>query len=87
MLHQQDDLTEAYETGARALAIREKVLGPKHPDTAAGINNLAILLDAEGDLDGSHPLKERALAIREKVLGPDHPEVAQALNNLAQIPQ
>jgi Tetratricopeptide repeat len=27
----------------RALAIREKVLGPEHPDTAASLNNFALL--------------------------------------------
>ncbi|MBV8441450.1 MAG: tetratricopeptide repeat protein, partial [Hyphomicrobiales bacterium] len=32
----------------RALAIREKTLGPEHPDTAANLNNLACLLQAQG---------------------------------------
>jgi hypothetical protein len=52
------------------LAIREKVLGPEHPDTAIGLNNLAALLREEGDLAGARPLFERALAIIEKALGP-----------------
>ena len=34
----------------RALAIREKVLGPEHPDTARSLNNLAILLPGPGRL-------------------------------------
>ena len=67
----------------RALVIREKVLGPEHPDTAAGLNNLATLLQAQGDLAGARPLYERALAICEKALGPEHPETATNLNNLA----
>ncbi len=33
-----DDIADTYE---RALAIRERVLGPDHPDTAQGLNNLA----------------------------------------------
>ncbi len=37
----------------RALAIREKVLGPEHPDIAASLNNLASLLGAQGDLAGA----------------------------------
>jgi Tetratricopeptide repeat len=34
----------------RALAIREKVLGPEHPDTATSLNNLALLLKNHGEL-------------------------------------
>jgi hypothetical protein len=58
----------------RALAIREKVLGPDHPDTAQSINNLALVLYAKGDYAGAEPLLRRALAIREKALGPNHPD-------------
>jgi tetratricopeptide (TPR) repeat protein len=71
----------------RALAIREKALGPEHPDTATSLNNLALLLLAQGDLAAARPLYERALAIREKVLGPDHPYTATGLNNLAGLLQ
>ena len=45
----------------RALAIREKVLGPEHPDTATSLNNLALLLQAQGDFAGARPLFERVL--------------------------
>jgi len=34
----------------RALAIREKALGPEHPETAESLNNLASLLKDQGDL-------------------------------------
>jgi tetratricopeptide (TPR) repeat protein len=67
----------------RALAIREKVLGPEHPDTATSLNNLAVLLKGQGELTQAKPLFERALAIRENVLGPEHPDTALSLNNLA----
>jgi hypothetical protein len=39
----------------RALAIREKVLGPEHPDTAMALNNLAFLLHDQGDLSAARP--------------------------------
>jgi tetratricopeptide (TPR) repeat protein len=71
----------------RALAIREQVLGPGHPDTAASLNDLALLLEVQGDLAGAQPLCERALAIREQALGPEHPETAHSLNNLAMLLQ
>jgi len=66
----------------RALAISEKVLGPKHPDTTASLNNLGLLLKDMGDLAEARLYYERALAIDEKVLGPDHPATATDLNNL-----
>jgi tetratricopeptide (TPR) repeat protein len=69
----------------RALAIREKVFGSVHPDTATSLNTLARLLREQGDLAGARPLMERALAIREKVLGPEHPDTATSLNTLARL--
>jgi tetratricopeptide (TPR) repeat protein len=66
----------------RALAIREKVLGPGHPHTAWSLINLAALLRRQGDLAGARPLYERALPIFEKVLGPEHPDTANSLSGL-----
>ena len=68
-----------------ALAIREKALGPEHPDTALSLNNVARLLRDQGDFAGARPLYERALAIREKALGPKHPDTANSLANLANL--
>jgi tetratricopeptide (TPR) repeat protein/transcriptional regulator with XRE-family HTH domain len=78
---------EARPLFERALAIRKKVLGPEHPSTAASLNNLALLLRAQGDLAAARPLLERALAIHENSLGPDHPLTATNLNNLALLLQ
>jgi tetratricopeptide (TPR) repeat protein len=66
----------------RALAIREKTLGPDHPDTAISLNNLGGLLQDMGDLAAARPYLERALDITEKALGPDHPDTVRSLNNL-----
>ncbi|HEY6252399.1 MAG TPA: tetratricopeptide repeat protein [Candidatus Angelobacter sp.] len=76
--------TEAESLYRRALAIREKVLGPEHPDTALSLNNLATLYDDQGKYEEAAPLHRRSLAIREKVLGPEHPHTALSLNNLAE---
>ena len=67
----------------RALEIREKALGPTHPETAACMNNLAGLHRLMGADAQALPLFERALTIREQVLGPDHPDTAASMNNLA----
>ena len=79
----QSDFAGARPLFERALAIREKALGPEHPHTAMSLNNLALLLRDQGDFAGARPLFERALAIREKALGPEHPDTATSLNNLA----
>jgi tetratricopeptide (TPR) repeat protein len=68
-----------------ALSIREKTLGPEHPDTAESLNDLGLLLHLQDDLEQARPLSERALAIREKVLGSEHPDTARSLNNLAHV--
>ena len=66
-----------------ALAIREKSLGPEHPDTATSLNHLAGLLTGRGNLAEARPLCERALAIQEKALGSEHPDTATSLDHLA----
>jgi Tfp pilus assembly protein PilF len=79
--------SEARPFFERAVTIRERRLGSEHPDTAESLNDLAILLKAQGDLASARPLYERALAIREKALGPEHPDFAESLGNLAVLLQ
>jgi CHAT domain-containing protein len=67
----------------RALAVREKALGPEHPDVAISFNNLALVYTRRGEYAKAEPIFQRALAIREKALGPEHPYIADSLNNLA----
>ena len=67
----------------KALAIREKFLGPEHPDVAASLNGLALLYHSQGEYAKAEPFQQRALAILEKALGPEHPDMARSLNNLA----
>jgi tetratricopeptide (TPR) repeat protein len=67
----------------RALALREKRLGPDHPDTAETLNNFALSLREEGNYEAARALLERALAINEKAFGPEHAATATSVNNLA----
>ena len=53
----------------RALAIREKALGPDHPDVAQSLNNLADLYTAQGRYTDAEPLYKRALASTPKQKG------------------
>jgi hypothetical protein len=65
----------------RALKIREKALGPDHPDTANSLDNLAGLYNYQGAYLIFRTRRKRGSA--EKALGTDHPETALSLNNLA----
>jgi tetratricopeptide (TPR) repeat protein len=73
---------EAQKLSERALAIRERIQGPNHLDTAISLNNLGYLLRVQADYAGAQLRYERSLAIREKMLGSDHPDIANCLNNL-----
>jgi hypothetical protein len=46
------------------------------------LNNLALLLDAQGNYAAAEPLYRRAIAIFEKTLGPEHPDTKTARENL-----
>src|SRR5262249_4638851 len=47
-LHAQGKHSQAEPLFRRALAVREEVLGTKHPETALSYNNLAVCLQAQG---------------------------------------
>ena len=76
-LYRAGKFVEAVPLAQRALAIREKALGPDHLDVATSLINLAELYRNQRRYADAEPLYKRALAIREKALGPDHPDVAQ----------
>jgi CHAT domain-containing protein/Tfp pilus assembly protein PilF len=69
----------------RALAIKEKALGPAHNSVAFTLTSLATINRRLGRLDEVRPLYERALAIREKALGSTHPDVADTLDRLGEF--
>ena len=69
----------------KALAIRERVLGEEHPDTAASYNNLAYVYARQGEYGKAEALYGKALAISERVLGEEHPSTAISYNNLAGV--
>ncbi|MFL5590329.1 MAG: FxSxx-COOH system tetratricopeptide repeat protein [Ktedonobacteraceae bacterium] len=86
-LEEHAQYVQAEPLNQRALAIREKVLPPDHPDTSTSLNNLAHLYGSQGRYEEAEPLYQRALAIYEQARGPEHPETAATLDNLAQLYQ
>jgi tetratricopeptide (TPR) repeat protein len=84
-LRSRAEYQQAEQVLRRALAIRETVLGDRHPDTLASLETLARVLQAQADLDGARALHERVLAIREARFGAEHPETAKSLGALAGV--
>jgi CHAT domain-containing protein len=73
---------EATRLHERALEIRQKYFGGRHPDVASSLNNLArIKLDTRKFAEAIE-LYRRILALRMDALGQAHPHTAQSLNNL-----
>ena len=58
---------------------------PDDPDKADLLNNLALLLQDQGDNVAARPLFERALAVTEAALGPTHPTTQRIRANLADL--
>ncbi|MFO0730910.1 MAG: tetratricopeptide repeat protein [Nitrospiraceae bacterium] len=78
---------EAEKVFQQALAIREKVYGPDHAETAASLTDLGELYRMQGLFTQSEALHQRAREIREKVFGADSSKVAESLNNIAVVYQ
>jgi tetratricopeptide (TPR) repeat protein len=83
--HARASYKEAASLFQQVLSIRERSLGPEHPQTATSLDNLAILVRDQGDFAGARQLFERALAIREKARGLGHPDTATTLNHLGVV--
>ena len=85
--HARAAWSEAEPLLRRALAIRERTLGPEHPDFATALNHLGLLYQVTGRYAEAEPLHKRAIAIRERALGPEHPDLAISLDILGRLYQ
>ena len=86
-LYEEGQYAQALDSATQSLELARTNFGEDHPDTAASLNNLAMLYKALGDYAAALPLYQRALAICEQVLGPSHPNTATGLNTLAVLYQ
>jgi tetratricopeptide (TPR) repeat protein len=68
-----------------SLAVRRKVFGEEHRETAVSKSELGRLLMRRGDLAGAEPYLRENVATTTKVLGPDHPNSAAAKSTLATL--
>jgi hypothetical protein len=68
----QGRYAEAVPLAQRALALREKALGPNHADVALSLGYLATLYQKLGSYTDAEPLFRRNLTIWETLFGPSH---------------
>jgi hypothetical protein len=80
---QAGDAAGARDQYAALLSIRERVLGPEHPDTLSTRHNLASWTGQAGDAAGARDQYAALLPIRERVRGPRHPDTLSTRHNLA----
>ncbi|KAK2024242.1 TPR-like protein [Colletotrichum zoysiae] len=66
----------------QALEGREKTLGKDHPHTLGSLNNLGLVLSAQGKHKEAEQIHRQALEGKEKTLGKYHPGTLTSLNNL-----
>ena len=76
---------EAAVSARRLADIQKHALGERHPDYAATLGTLGLLLQRHGDLAGAEPLQRLALEVTREALGEHHPDYATGLNNLAEL--
>ena len=65
--------------------MKRRLLGDKHPEIAAGLENLATTLQDKGDLAGAEALYRQSLRDAPQLLGELHPDVGRTLPNLAML--
>lgn len=78
----QFDISKAGPLFQRALAIREKALGPEHPSTGDTLSDLSLVEFYEHKPGEAERFAERALPIQEKAYGTDSLPVSTTLNRL-----
>ena len=72
---------EVEQLARRAVAIRESLQGPDHPDLPRSLHNLGTALFNAGRAQAAREVHERALGIREKALGPSVLDVAESIDH------
>ena len=85
--HKLGNHQEARQHFEKALEIRIKTLGPKHPSTADSLNNLATAFENAKLYEEAEPLFKQALGIFQELLGKTHEKTGSASANLARIYQ
>jgi tetratricopeptide (TPR) repeat protein len=84
-LWKQGRYEEAAAHQHHARIIRERLLGPVHPDMAASLNGLGEVERLRGRHDEAASYYRQAIAVYEQTLGEDYPRLAYPLHNLGLV--
>ncbi|KAH6881071.1 hypothetical protein B0T10DRAFT_609262 [Thelonectria olida] len=74
---------EKERVDARALKLRQEVLGEKHPQTIQSMGELAATYHAQGRYDEDEDISVKVLKLRREVLGEKHPDTIRSMGELA----
>lgn len=85
LIRLQGDAEGARIPARRALALREQLLPPDHPELGASLSNAALIMREIGYLLTAREMMERALSIFERSQGPDDPTTVRIRGNLALV--
>jgi tetratricopeptide (TPR) repeat protein len=82
--HAEAKHKEAEAMYRRVLELREKILGPKHPDTLTSVNQLGLSLQRQRRYDEAALMYQRVLEAGE-VLGQEHPDTLTSASSLGLV--
>ncbi len=82
-IRQSGDAKTARDMQMKLLERRTQLLGPKHVDAIASLDNLGATLSTLGDFAGAIEKHTLAMSLYAEVLGPTDPDTLIALSNLA----
>jgi CHAT domain-containing protein/Tfp pilus assembly protein PilF len=83
--YRENRLDEAVKAFTECLAMLKRLHTGDHSDVAVILNNLAVLLSAQGKASEAEPFDRDALAMRRRLFKGDHRAVAQSLDNLGAL--
>jgi tetratricopeptide (TPR) repeat protein/tRNA A-37 threonylcarbamoyl transferase component Bud32 len=76
---------EAQRHWERAAELRQRTLGPDHPDTLTSLNDLADAYRVQSAYKQAEPLFIKVLQTRRRVLGGENPATLSSMNELANL--
>jgi CHAT domain-containing protein len=82
-LRKQDHYEAAEKMESKALAIRLKILGEDHRDTAISFDSVGGDLREQGKYAAAEKMDRKALNIHLKIFGEQHPSTANSYNSVA----
>ena len=83
----EGELADAEQAAREILEITERDVGPDHPDVALALNNVALMVDLQGDHEEAEALYARALRNQLASADSDPLEIAYTRHNLSGLAQ